>query len=187
MAEKNLGYRRVQCAGRGSYIISLPKEWVQDVGLTRGNEIDFSVQSDSSLILVPRKLREKSEVKNIELKEYFINVNPKDEKESTFRMIRALYAVGADIICIHFKSEEDASKHKAKIIDFARNTFLGSEVIDETPDEITLQILIKHSEFPIEKAVRRMATVALSANKDAINAVKNRSMATGCCVICQCV
>ena len=26
MAEKDLGYRRVQCTGRGSYIISLPKE-----------------------------------------------------------------------------------------------------------------------------------------------------------------
>jgi phosphate uptake regulator len=52
---------------------------------------------------------------------------------------------------------------------------LGSEVIDETPDEITLQILIRHSEFPIENAVRRMAIVALSANKDAISALRNRS------------
>ena len=30
MAEKDLGYRRVQCTGRGSYIISLPKEWVEE-------------------------------------------------------------------------------------------------------------------------------------------------------------
>jgi len=175
MAEKELGYRRVQCAGRGSYIISLPKEWVQQMGLERGNEIDFSVQSDSSLILVPRKLREKSEAGNVRLKEYFINVDPKDEKESTFRMIRALYAIGADVIRIHFKSKEDAAKRKAENMDFARSTFLGSEVIDETPDEITLQILIRHSEFPIEKAVRRMAIVALSANKDAIDTLKNRN------------
>jgi len=175
MAEKDLGYRRVQCTGRGSYIISLPKEWVQDIGLKRGSELDFSVQSDSSLILIPRKLKEKDEAEGIKQKEYFINVDTKDEKESTFRMIRALYAIGADIICIHFKSKENAAKHKAEIMDFARNTFLGSEVIEETPDEITLQILIRHSEFPIEKAVRRMVVVALSANKDAIDALKNRN------------
>jgi phosphate uptake regulator len=70
---------------------------------------------------------------------------------------------------------EDAPKCKAEIKNFVRDTFLGAEIIDETPEEITLQILIKHSEFPIEKAVRRMAIVALSANKDAIAALKDRS------------
>ena len=92
-------------------------------------------------------------------------------------MIRALYAIGADIIHIRFKSVEDAEKYKTETKNFVRDTFLGSEIIDETQDEITVQILIRHSEFPIEKAVRRMAIVALSANKDAIAALKNRSTA----------
>jgi phosphate uptake regulator len=128
------------------------------------------------LILVPRKFREgKGQTGGAKLKEYCINVDPKDEKQSTFRMIRALYAIGADIIRIRFKSEEEAAKLKNETMDFARDTFLGSEVIDETPDEITLQILIRHSEFPIERAVRRMAIVALSANKDAIEAFKSQN------------
>jgi phosphate uptake regulator len=59
VTEKDLGYRRVQSTGRGSYIVSLPKEWVQDTGLKRGSEISFTVQADSSIILVPRKMREK--------------------------------------------------------------------------------------------------------------------------------
>jgi phosphate uptake regulator len=90
-------------------------------------------------------------------------------------MTKALYAIGADIIRIHFKSNEDAEKQKTEIKNLARDTFLGSEIIEETPDEITFQILIRHSEFPIEKAVRRMAIVALSANRDAISTLKNRS------------
>src|SRR4030066_1874430 len=176
MAEKDLGYRRVQSTGRGSFIISLPKEWVQDIGLKRGGEIAFNVQPDSSLILVPRKLRERgTEADEAKLKEYCVNVNPKEGSESTLRMIRALYAIGADIIRVRFKNAEDAEKYKTEIKNFARDTFLGSEIIDETPVEVTLQILIRHSEFPIEKAVRRMAIVALSANKDAIAALKNRS------------
>jgi phosphate uptake regulator len=176
MAEKDLGYRRVQCTGRGSYIISLPKEWVQDIGLKKGSEIDFNVQADSSLTLVPRKLKEKCEGdEDAKLKEYYINVDVSEEDlQSTLRMIKALYVISADIIRIRFKGAEDIAKCKTIIRNFSRDTLLGAEIIDETPDEITLQILIKHSEFPIEKAVRRMVIVALSANRDAITALKNR-------------
>ena len=162
MAEKDLGYRRVQCTGRGSYIISLPKEWVEDIGLKRGSEIAFNIQPDSTLTLVPRKIMEKEGKDDAaKPKEYYINVDPKEPPQSTLRMIRALYAIGADIIRIHFKNTKDTAKYKNEIKNFVRDNFLGSEIIDETPDEITLQILIKHSEFPIEKAVRRMAIVAL--------------------------
>jgi phosphate uptake regulator len=176
VAEKDLGYRRLQGTGRGSYIISLPKEWVEASGLKKGSEIDVSVQADSSLTLVPRKLKEKyEENKNGKLKEHYINVDvSKENLQSTLRMIRALYVISADIIRIHFKDAEDAVKSKTTIKKFARDSLLGAEIIDETPEEITLQILVKHSDFPIEKAVRRMAIIALSANRDAITALKNR-------------
>ena len=178
MAEKDLGYRRVQCTGRGSYIISLPKEWVEDIGLDRGSEIAFNIQPDNTLTLVPRKIMEK-EGRNdtAKPKEYYISVDPKESPESALRMVRALYAIGADIIRIHFKNAKDAAKSKTETKNFVRDTFLGAEIIDETPDEITLQILIKHSEFGIEKAVRRMAIVALAANRDAIASLTDQSSA----------
>jgi phosphate uptake regulator len=176
LAEKDLGYRRVQCTGRGSYIISLPKEWVEDIGLKRGSEIAFNIQPDQTLALVPRKIMEKEGREDgNKPKEYYVNIDPKEPTQSTLRMIRALYAIGADIIRIHFKNSPDATKNKNQIKNLARDHFLGSEIIEETADEITLQILIKHSEFPIEKAVRRMAIVALAANRDAIAAFKDRS------------
>jgi len=178
LAEKDLGYRRVQCTGRGSFIISLPKEWVQDLELKRGSEIAFNIQPDSTLTLVPRKIQEKEGRGNeAKPKEYYVSIDSKENIQSILRMIRALYAIGADIIRVHFKNPEDALKYKNEIKSLARDNFLGSEVIDETADEITLQILIKHSEFPIEKAVRRMAIVALAANRDAIAALKERSTA----------
>ncbi len=176
LAEKDLGYRRVQCTGRGSYIISLPKEWVEDIGLKRGSEIAFNTQLNSTLTLVPRKIMEKEGKNSVaKPKEYFINVDPKEAPESALRMIRALYAIGADIIRIHFKNVKDVTKYKMETKNFVRDTFLGAEIIDETPDEITLQILIKHSEFGIEKAVRRMAIVALAANRDAIASLNDHS------------
>ena len=178
MAQKDLGYRRVQCTGRGSYIISLPKEWVEDIGLKRGSEIAFNIQPDCTLTLVPRSIMEKEGRTDANKpKEYYISIDPKEPPQATIRMIRALYAIGADIIRVHFKNTQDVTKYKNEIKNLARDHFLGSEIIDETQDEITLQILIKHSEFPLEKAVRRMAIVALAANRDAIAALKDRNSA----------
>jgi phosphate uptake regulator len=155
----------------------LPKEWVEDLGLTRGSEIAFNIEADSTLTLVPRKIMEKEGREDASKpKEYYINVDPKEPTESTLRMIRALYAIGADIIRIRIKNVPNPIKYKNEIKNLARDNFLGSEVIDETPDEITLQILIKYSEFPIEKAVRRMAIVALAANRDAVAALKDRNL-----------
>ena len=173
MAEKDLGYRRVQCTGRGSYIISLPKEWVQDIGLKRGSEIAFNQEPDLSLTLIPRKIREKTGEDISKLKEYYINVDPEENIASTLRMIQALYVISADVIRIHFRGGDvDVSKCKTEVKNFVKETFLGAEIIDETDDEVTLQILVKHSEFPIEKAVRRMVIVTLAAHRDIILALK---------------
>jgi phosphate uptake regulator len=172
MAEKDLGYRRVQCTGRGSFIISLPKEWVQDIGLNRGSEIAFNLQPDSSLTLIPRKIREKSDREGAKLKEYYITVDSEENSKSTLRLLQALYVISADIIRIHFRGKSDLSKCKNEIKKLSKDTFLGSEIIDETADDLTLQILVKPSEFPIEKAVRRMVIVALAAQRDVILSLK---------------
>jgi phosphate uptake regulator len=176
IAKRDLGYRRVQRTGRGSYIISLPKDWIKDLRLTKGSEIAFNLHTDSTITLIPRKIKEKSgDIEESQLKEYYINVETeKEDLHATLRMIKALYVISADIIRIHFKGVEDATKSKNEIKKFVRNTLLGAEIMDETPDEIVLQTLIKHSEFPIEKAVRRMAIIALSANRDTILALKNQ-------------
>ncbi len=174
MAEKDLGYRRVQSTGRGSFIISLPKEWVQDIGLKRGSEIAFNLEPDQTLSLVPRKIREKSdENEGTKLKEYYISVDPEENLQSTLRLLQALYVISADIIRVHFRGKGDVTKCKTTVKNFAKDAFLGSEIIDETSDEVTIQILVKHSEFPIEKAVRRMVIVALAAHRDVLLALKD--------------
>ncbi len=172
--KKDLGYRRVQRTGRGSYIISLPKDWVQEIGIERGSEIAFKVHDDSSLILVPRKIMEgRKETEKPKPKEYWIYIDQKSDPQSVCRRITSLYVVSADFIYIRFKDSEIDPKFKTTINNLVKNALLGSEIIDETAKEITVQILINHHSFPIEKAIRRMAILALSANKDAILALKS--------------
>jgi phosphate uptake regulator len=172
--EKDLGYRKIQCTGRGAYIISLPKGWVQNVGLKKGSEVAFKLQDDFSMFLVPRKIMERQELEKPQLKEYCISAEPREDIQSLCRKIKSLYVIGADLIHVCLKGGENVSKYKIAINSLAKDILLGSEIVDETPNEITLQILISHTEFPLEKAVRRMAVIALSANKDAITALKSK-------------
>lgn len=172
--ERDLGYRRIQRTGRGSYIISLPKEWVQGLGLEKGSHLAFKMQDDSSILLVPRKILEaRKEVKEPRLTEYRVLVDSKDSPQSVCRKVASLYVISADLVRIRFKRGNIPPEHKAAMNNLIRNVLLGSEIIDETSNEITLQILINHPEFPVEKAVRRMAILALSANRDAILALEN--------------
>ena len=171
--EKHLGYRRIQRTGRGSYIISLPKNWVQRTGLEKGSEVAFRVQEDSSMILIPRRITERNkEVDESELREFWVYVDEKDEFKSVRRKIISLYAVSADVIHIRFTNDKIAASYKRAISNLVKNILLGSEITDETNNEITVKILIRHHEFPVEKAIRRMSILALSAIRDAIVALK---------------
>ncbi|MEM2386136.1 MAG: phosphate uptake regulator PhoU, partial [Candidatus Bathyarchaeia archaeon] len=168
--EKDLGCRKIQCTGRESYIITLPKKWVQEIGLTKGCEITFKQLDDLSLILTPRKI-DREDRKPI-VKEYWIVIESRDDVRSACRKIKALYSVGADFIHVRLKDKENLLNFKSAIKNFVREMLLGSEIIDETANELTIQILVKHPEFPVDKAIRRMAVLALSADRDSLLAVE---------------
>ena len=45
--------RRVQLTGRGSYIVSIPKSWVEEAGVKKGGRVEFSRQQNRGLLLTP--------------------------------------------------------------------------------------------------------------------------------------
>ncbi len=171
--ERDLGSRKVQRVGRGSYVISLPKEWVQMMKIGRGDEIIFRVQDDGSTILIPRKIFEGHGIKESKLREKWGYVKPEDNPASLARKITSLYVVGADIVHLQFKDKMCLQKHRSTINDLVKNILLGAEIIDESENEITIQILINHLNLPVEMALRRMAILALAANKEVISALKS--------------
>jgi len=46
--------RKIQFTGKSTYIVSLPKKWVNSLGLKAGSPI-LITQQDSSLILTPQR------------------------------------------------------------------------------------------------------------------------------------
>ena len=48
-------FRKDQFTGGNSFVVSLPKTWVNDVGLMASDPVAVMVQPDSSQLIVPRR------------------------------------------------------------------------------------------------------------------------------------
>jgi phosphate uptake regulator len=171
--EKELGYRTVQSTGRGSFTMSLPKKWAQEVGIEKGSQIALKIMENMSLVMIPRILEEKRSEKSEILKEYFIRVNQRSDAKSVCRRLTSLYETGAELIHLNFEDLENKKEIKKAVTDLSRNLLLGTEIVEETAEEMSLQVLINHPELPIEKAISRMANLSISAHKDSIVALCN--------------
>jgi phosphate uptake regulator len=138
--------------------------------LTKGSQLAFKIQGDSSLLLVPRNVLEQQTETKSSLKEFTIHITQKDDLQSIERRLKALYVVSANVIRIRFQAGELTPQQKTVITSTVR-MLLGSEIIAETPNEITIQVLIDHPDFPIENAIRRMLAIATIMDRNAISAL----------------
>lgn len=173
MAEGTLEYRKVQLTGRSSYIVTLPKDWVRDIELKPGDQLAIKRREDSSLMLIPGAALERArEAKEKVLREVTLHVTPRDDPQFVVRKTISLYVVGVDIVYIKSKGGRLAPEQKRLVHDAIRSKLLGAEIISESPEEIAIQILINHPEFPVQRALRRMFSLALSMNEDVISALK---------------
>ena len=171
--ERELGYRTVQSTGRGSFVMSLPKKWAQEIGIDKGSLIAIKIMEDMSLVLIPRKMEEKRNEKSEVLKEYFIKTNQRSDTESVCRRLTSLYATGAELIHLSFKDMDNSREFKTAVTNLVRNLLLGTEIVEESAEGMSLQVLVNHPELPIEKAISRMANLSTSAHRDSIVALGN--------------
>jgi len=153
--------------------MSLPKKWAQEIGIDKGSLIAIKIMEDMSLVLIPRKMEEKRNEKSEVLKEYFIKTNQRSDTESVCRRITSLYATGAELIHLNFKDMDNSREFKTAVTNLVRNLLLGTEIVEESTEGMSLQVLINHPELPIEKAISRMANLSISAHRDSIVALGN--------------
>jgi len=159
--------RKIQLTGKSTYIVSLPKKWVTGMNLKAGSQLVVSKQSDSSLLLTPKEL-----VKPAKLGEASINLSLKEDPGTIMRKIVALYLVGYNFIRIRTKDERITSLQRNFIKDLTRKKLVGTEIISDSPNEMTLQILLSYPELSVESALRRMCLIAVSMHEDALQALK---------------
>jgi len=117
--------RRLQKIKGGSFIISIPSEWVRKNDLEAGSELKVYEVSDGLKIKVSRKINDEKE---IELKDL----------EEALYLVSVYYMQGINKITI--KSENVISQEAKKAFRELQLTHAGLEIEDETFNKITFRV-----------------------------------------------
>jgi AbrB family looped-hinge helix DNA binding protein len=161
--------RRVQRTGSSSFIITLPKEWVEAVKLKSGDYVIVEKLGDK-LVLIP-PAAEPAQLK------ITLRVYPGVDVMQVFRAIIAAYISGYNIINVLFeKSIPDLAKYISEVKNIVRVKLPGIEVIEETYNSVTFKVLLNIQEIPLINAIRRLHLIVNSMLQDCINLVKTNDL-----------
>ncbi|WP_276814741.1 phosphate signaling complex PhoU family protein [Desulfurococcus amylolyticus] len=151
--------RRVQKTGSSSYIITLPKEWVDAVGLKSGDYVSVEKYGDKLVIIPPST--EAVQVKST------IKVSPEVTVDQVFRMLLAMYLSGYSTIVVAFDSRiPDPARFISEVKNMARIKLAGVEVVEESYNSVTFKILLNIKELPLLSAVRRLHLIVNNMIED---------------------
>jgi phosphate uptake regulator len=156
----------------GSYLIILPKEWVDRQKLKKGDPVVVAEREDGCLIVDPR-LPKAGETQYTEV-----------PMESNLRWaITSKYLLGFDEIRVVSK-EPITNKQRDELKQIIKR-FVALEVTEETENQVVIQCLVDPSTLPVVKAMKRMNLITarmltetveayFSGDKDLANAVIER-------------
>jgi phosphate uptake regulator len=158
--------RKLQVTGGSTFIVSLPKSWVDQMGLQRGSIVKISQKDDMTLCLTPQG----ADTLDIQRK---VIITPKldDTPDSIVRRVVSAYLMGYNIIQLRSKQQRLDSAQKFLVKDFTRKKLVGTEILSDLPNDLTLQVLLSYAELSVKDALRRMGLIAASMHRDAIIAL----------------
>jgi phosphate uptake regulator len=163
--------RKIQFTGKSSYIVSLPKQWIVDLGLKQGDQIRMARKGSSTLELYPPKIEafiQKKEEATIEI--------DTEEVSSIVRKLISLYFLGFKTINVKPKTGRLSPSQRNTVKEAVKRMLMGSEIISDSSGGITVQVLVNLLELSVDGAFKRMIHLAKSMLSDAILAVKENNL-----------
>ena len=163
--------RKIQFTGKSSYIVSLPKSWIQDLGLKQGDPVRLIRKDSSILEIYPPKFERKSQKKE----EATIEID-REELSSIVRKLISLYFLGYKTINIKPKMGRLNPSQRNAVKESVKRMLMGSEIISDSSNGITAQVLVNLLELSVDGALKRMIHLAKSMSNDAILAMKENNL-----------
>jgi phosphate uptake regulator len=158
--------RKVQFTGRSTYVLSLPKKWIEEMRLKAGDRVTLVRELDNSLSVIPIFTGARES-----LNEVTTFVSPSESGNMLRRKVVSIYLAGYNIIHLKIKSGRMNPALRDAVRELVRRNLVGTEMIADASDNITLQVLLSLPELSVNTAIRRMYLIASSMHKDAMSAL----------------
>ncbi len=133
------------------------------MGLKRSSVVSIVQRDDMSLSIQPKGIESPERVKKV-----IIIINQGEKPDSVVRRLVSSYINGYNIIQIRSTEKRIDLETRFAIKDFVRKKLVGTEILSDLPNELTLQILLSYSELSVKDALRRMSIIAASMHRDAV-------------------
>jgi phosphate uptake regulator len=155
--------RRVQMTGGSSYIITLPKEWINSLHIKKNDPLGIFIRSDGTLLLTPKMAQEQLQ----KIKEFDVSSISKP----TYLLQLLIGAYIAGYTSIKITSPGRMSTAVRNIIRSFTQLAIGPEVIEETDTIVILKDLHNPTEMPLDRTIKRMHIIVKGMNEDAMRAL----------------
>lgn len=159
--------RKIQFTGKSSYIVSLPKQWIADMGLKQGDQVAVVRQGVSALQIVPLRHHNKP----VTTEDATIDIKPDEEGAVITRKLISLYLLGFNIINVKPKVGRLKPTQRNAVKEAVKGILMGTEIIADSTEGITIQVLINLFELSVDGALKRMLIIAKSMQNDALLAL----------------
>jgi phosphate uptake regulator len=160
---ENREVRKIQFTGRSTFILSLPKNWMKEMQLKAGDLVSVVREANNSLSIIPNDTRALSSTL-----EATTIVSDRENSNSLKRKVISIYLSGYNTIHLKSKTGRINPAQRDAVREVVRRNLVGTEIIADSSDVITIQVLLTLPELSINTAVRRMFLLASSMHKDAM-------------------
>jgi phosphate uptake regulator len=164
--------RKLQYTGGSSFIVSLPKKWIQELGLRQGDHVLIARQGNSFLQISPASRRSAKEQK-----EAVIEVLKENNPYYLARKLISLYFLGYTMIHIFPKETNRLTSDQREVIkDVVRRLLMGTEIIADSATGMTLQVLINLLDLSVDAAFKRMILIAKSMHSEVMLSLEENNI-----------
>jgi len=162
-----LEIRKVQRVGHSTLTVSLPRDWVRQVGLKQGGVVTLRLSEFGELIVTPG-----SEIESEEMTVCKINADACKDREFLARMITGNYILGRDTIIV--SSSTDLKPEQLAEIRNSTRRLSGLGIVEQTPKETMIQCFLDPSKFTVTGLLTRLHKVAVSMLETSMQALMDR-------------
>ena len=159
--------RKIQFTGKSTYVLSLPKKWVSELNLKPGDPVTIIREPDNTLSIISDITRSSIEA----VDEATVSVLKDENANSLKRKVVSMYLAGYNIINLKSKLGRINPIQREAAREVVRRNLVGTEIIADSSDLITIQVLITLPELSVNTAVRRMFLLATSMHRDAMTSL----------------
>lgn len=160
--------RKIQFTGKSSYIVSLPKQWISDMGLKQGDQVSVVRQGISTLQIVPLKHHNKPVI----TEDATVEIKPEDEGAAVIRKLISLYLLGFNIMNVKPKVGRLKPTQRNAVKNAVKGILMGTEIVADSTEGLTIQVLINLFELSVDGALKRMLIIAKAMQNDALLALE---------------